>query len=206
MASIFALIILVAIKLIAVCATGSMVTLTDDAITKRSDGLIRDIVQQMVAEQQERKTILEKFHKMEDQLDDTKRDLKERNTLLHDTKILQKKLKSLVKEFKKEIREQSKVIVKKERNRFRKFITALSKRLKKEMKVQEQIISKKMSSTNQNLKKFVKMHEKNVERQITKTNQRISQVKEKSVERIKMINNELVILKNQFGTFHCSIM
>lgn len=201
MITVFEVMVLIAMSMVIGCAIGSLVTPKDNTVKKRSVGLIRDVVHQMVAEQQERKEILETFHKMEDQLVDIKRELKERNTLLHDTKGLQRKLKSLVKEFKNEVREQSKVDVKNEPNRFKKSMKNSSKTLRKEMKIHEQTIKKKMSSTYQRLKKFLNLYEKNVERKMTKNNQRISQVKQKSLERIKVINNKLVVLQNQFGKF-----
>lgn len=110
--------------------TGSTGDLPEHQETKRSYGLVSDLLRQMTAEQHEREAILEKFRKMEDKLDDVKRELKERNTLLHDTKFLQKKLEGLVKDFKEEIRLASKNDVKKALDSFGASMSTISKGLK----------------------------------------------------------------------------
>lgn len=166
-ASLILIFALIAMVLNANGITRSTTSVQKHLRIKRSDGLV----------QLERKTILAKFRKMEDQLDDVKRELKEINTLLHDTNFLQKKLRRLVKDYKEEIREVAKVDVKKTLKRFRNNILSMSR----------------------NLKKVIKSHVKEMEQKVSTTNHRITAETKTRSEGLKLLHKDLMILKTQVG-------
>ncbi|KAJ8306742.1 hypothetical protein KUTeg_015783 [Tegillarca granosa] len=153
---------------------------------KRSDGLVHDVVQQMVAEQIERKQILKVFGEMKKYLSDVKRELKERNTIMRDTKFLQRKLIRDIEEMKKEVKEISKFEVKKAINDVNQRITSVTKKLQKSVKNQVRSLNEKIKRTDVSTKKDVRDTRKEIDK-MEKTNAKL----------FMTLQNKIKVLKNE---------